>query len=1052
MAIKCPSCNADNAETQRFCGDCGTQLPTPQGHPPVLTETLQMPVRELTTGSTFAGRYQVIEELGHGGMGRVYKVLDMDIKEKIALKLLRPEIALDKETIERFSNELKLARKIRHKNICGMFDLGKAEGTTFITMEFVPGQDLKRLIRQTGQLGAGRAVSIAKQVSEGLAEAHHLGVIHRDLKPQNIMVDEDGNARIMDFGIARSLSGKSITGAGVMIGTPEYMSPEQVEGKEIDQRSDIYSLGVILFEMVTGRVPFEGDTPLTIAVKHKSERPPNPRELNAQIPEELSRVLLRCLEKDKAKRYQTAENLHADLVTVEAGLPTTERVVAKRRSMTSREITVKFTVRKLLVPPFGIIVLAVVAFMVWRLRPPKPPIVPSSAKPTVAVLYFKNTSADPALDSWKENLPALLAAGLSQSRYLRVVDDPTLYGILKKRNLLGSEKYTAEELKNIAAEGGATHLLSGNYFTAGGKFIVNLSLIDAKTGSVLKPIQEEAANKDAIYATVDTLVKKIKAAMNIPEQLIDESIYKMVGEVYTKNPQALQNYIEAVRLDQNYDYDNVIKVCEKAIDIDPEFAMAYVMLSKAYGNQGDYFKRYQYLTKAYQLKDKLPERDRLVVEGSLYAAKERTIPKAVDILKRAVERYPDDFQARYLLAYLLNWVDRDLQIKEWENLIYGQNQTKSRKAWGFLVGNYCDKGDYARARESYEAMVKANPPVGAWDHVSLGCLYMLEKNFEAALPEFEKAVAAAPDDAGIRTELAVYHTLKDDVKKSRGILDGLRRVSQDPSSLDGDFISLDLVEGKLRDVLHLVEESEKKDKAAESLPLWMNGVFQWRGNLYLQTGRPSRALDEFRKALEVIKKEEARIQDVGFSNLAHSRRTCMIWQVCALCDSGNISEAEALYREFERLVPDHQKKFREQKCLCYNSEIVEGKIALAKKDYPEAIRKLESGWQQMVREDTNASDHAYFLDILADAYQLGGRLDRAAETYGRIQELLSGRWNWGAVYTRSYYRLGKVYEQLGKKAEAGESYRKFLNLWKDADPGLPEVPDAKARLATLKGS
>ena len=208
LTVKCPTCHSDNPETQRFCGGCGTQLPPPQAHAPVVTETLQTPVRELATGSTFAGRYQVIEELGHGGMGRVYKVFDTDIKEKIALKLLRPEIALDKETVERFSNELKLARKISHKNVCRMFDLGKAEGTTFITMEFVPGEDLKKLIRKSGQLGAGRAVSIAKQVCEGLAEAHHLGVVHRDLKPQNIMVDEDGNARIMDFGIARSHDGQ----------------------------------------------------------------------------------------------------------------------------------------------------------------------------------------------------------------------------------------------------------------------------------------------------------------------------------------------------------------------------------------------------------------------------------------------------------------------------------------------------------------------------------------------------------------------------------------------------------------------------------------------------------------------------------------------------------------------------------------------------------------------------------------------------------------------------------------------------------------------------
>ena len=224
--MRCSKCHFENPDDTLYCGKCGTKLPSSEKIPVSHTLTLETPIKELTRGATFAGRYEVIEELGKGGMGKVYRVEDKKIKEEVALKLLKPEIAGDQKTIERFSNELKFARKIRHKNVCQMFDLGEAEGTQYITMEYVPGQDLKGLIRQTGQLTIGKAISVAKQVCEGLAEAHKLGVVHRDLKPSNIMIDEEGNARIMDFGIARSLKGKGITGAGVMIGTPEYMSPE----------------------------------------------------------------------------------------------------------------------------------------------------------------------------------------------------------------------------------------------------------------------------------------------------------------------------------------------------------------------------------------------------------------------------------------------------------------------------------------------------------------------------------------------------------------------------------------------------------------------------------------------------------------------------------------------------------------------------------------------------------------------------------------------------------------------------------------------------------
>ncbi len=311
--MKCPKCHFDNPETQRFCGDCGTQLPTSRDIRPEFTETLQTPIKELATGTTFAGRYQVIEELGRGGMGRVYKVLDTEIKEKIALKLLKPEIGIDEEMIERFRNELKLARKISQRNVCRMHDLNREEGAHYITMEYVVGEDLKRLIRKVGQISIVKTISIAKQICEGLAEAHSLGIVHRDLKPQNIMVDEGGNAKIMDFGIARSIPGKGITGAGVMIGTPDYMSPEQVEGKDVDQRSDIYSFGVILYEMVTGRVPFEGDTALSVAVKHKVEEPKDPRDFNPQIPESLSRMILKCLEKKTERRYDAVQNITREL-------------------------------------------------------------------------------------------------------------------------------------------------------------------------------------------------------------------------------------------------------------------------------------------------------------------------------------------------------------------------------------------------------------------------------------------------------------------------------------------------------------------------------------------------------------------------------------------------------------------------------------------------------------------------------------------------------------------------------------------------------------------
>ncbi|GAI75162.1 unnamed protein product, partial [marine sediment metagenome] len=274
-----------------------------------------------------------------------------------------------------------------HRNICKMYDLGQEEETHYITMEYVPGESLKSMIGMMGQLSAGQAALIAKQVCEGLAEAQRLGVVHRDLKPSNIIIDREGNARIMDFGIARSLKAKGVTAPGMMIGTPEYMSPEQVDGKEVDQRSDIYSLGVILYEMMTGRLPFEGDTSLSIAIKHKTETPTDPGLYNAQIPENLSQMILRCMEKDKEKRYQDTKELLSELTKIEEGISTVERVMPSGKPTSSSEITVTSRKRWVMIAAlFAAVVVAGIGVLYFMNKKP----VPTREQGMLVVLPFEN--------------------------------------------------------------------------------------------------------------------------------------------------------------------------------------------------------------------------------------------------------------------------------------------------------------------------------------------------------------------------------------------------------------------------------------------------------------------------------------------------------------------------------------------------------------------------------------------------------------------------------------------------------------------------------------
>jgi len=571
MGIRCPQCNTENTSDSEFCKKCAAPLPSSKEIP--VTETLETPKEELSTGSVFAGRYQIIEELGKGGMGKVYRALDKKLNEEVALKLIKPEIASDKKTLERFNNELKFARKIAHKNVGRMYELMEEKGTHFITMEYVPGQDLRGLIRQTGQLAVGTAISIAKQVCEGLIEAHRLGVIHRDLKPQNIMIDKEGMARIMDFGIARSLKAKGITGAGVMVGTPEYMSPEQVESKEVDQRSDVYTLGVILYEMVTGRVPFEGDTPLSVAVKHKTEAPPDPKQINTQIPEDLGRLILKCLEKDSDKRYQSAGEVRSELENIERGIPTTDRVIPRKKPMTSKEITVTF--RRPWIMITGLVVAAIViAVGIIYLRSERP--ILSFAQKRLVVLPFNNLGP-PEDEYFADSMTEEIRARLTRIEKLAMIARTSAY----------QYKNTDKSIQKIGEELEVDYILEGTIrwqkFPDGSSRVrVIPELISASDSTNL---WTEVYEKDMtdIFEVQSAIAQQVAEALNIT---LGEDKRRALQAKPTSNMEAYNHYLQGMgylrRSNREEDIRIAIQMFERAVELDPDFALAYVKLTRAY--------------------------------------------------------------------------------------------------------------------------------------------------------------------------------------------------------------------------------------------------------------------------------------------------------------------------------------------------------------------------------------------------------------------------------------------------------------------------------------
>ena len=646
--MECPVCAAQNPDAASECGKCHRPLPAPvsqetlnEGGAPedwTVRGSSRIPASSVAShaldlGTLLAGRYEILELLGRGGMGAVYKARDTELDRIVALKLIRPELARDPEILKRFKQELILARQVTHKNVIRIFDLGQADGVKFITMEFVEGQDLRSLLLERGKLPPEQAARIMLQICRALDAAHSEGVIHRDLKPQNIMLDANGRIYVMDFGIARSAYLPGMTQTGALVGTPEYMSPEQARGEKLTQQSDIFSLGVIFYELLTGKPPYHSDTPLATLWKRMQEKATPPVVVDSTLPQALSDIVVKALEIEPQNRFATAGEMAQQLeiwLGPSAGSSTIILPAPKIAAYWKWASA-------------ALAVLLVATIVAFRLKGPAKPNVPH---PPVSVLVadFTNYTGDPIFDG---TLEPMFNVALEGASFVNAFNRG------KARKLAGqltppTDKLDERSARLVALSQGIGAVVTGELSRRGDKYSLSATALDAANGSVIAQTEITVANKDDVLLAIPKLAAPVRKALgdSTPEsvQLAAER-----GSFAASNLEAVHQYGVAMEEQFAGKMQDALKSFSKAAELDPSFARAYSGMAAVAGNLGQMQDAEKYAKLAMEHLDRMTERERYRVRGMYYVRTENW-PKCVEEFNELLKQYPADNIAHNNLA------------------------------------------------------------------------------------------------------------------------------------------------------------------------------------------------------------------------------------------------------------------------------------------------------------------------------------------------------------------------------------------------------------------